>query len=97
MFDTFALYSAILVFQYFSISCLFNLYNGNLMSLSPHDHPAVPKSADSTSTIPGETGRQMLAEVLASNDKLFHLDISYNAIGTEAADGPNEHVTCRRC
>lgn len=26
---------------------------------------------------------QMLAEVLASNDKLFHLDISYNAIGTE--------------
>jgi len=38
------------------------------------------------STIPGpETCRQMLAEVLASNDKLFHLDISYNAIGTEAA------------
>ncbi|CAK9014501.1 unnamed protein product, partial [Durusdinium trenchii] len=26
---------------------------------------------------------KMLAEVLVSNDKLFHLDISYNAIGTE--------------
>lgn len=26
---------------------------------------------------------KVLAEVLASNDKLFHLDISYNAIGTE--------------
>ena len=32
-----------------------------------------------------EVDLQMLAEVLASNDKLFHLDISYNAIGTEAS------------